>query len=145
MTISLPLRVPRKPKETDLVGACLLHMQRIPGVRPLRNNNGVLTDVRGVPVRYGLGNGSPDIVAGITFGGAHSCMPEYANRDAVMFAFGVELKMSGKKPSPDQLAWHATAAQWGMRVDAAWCVADACDQVAREIERLDDWLRALWR
>lgn len=143
--IRLPDRVPKKPKETGLVGQVLLHLQRIDGVRPLRNNNGVLTDVRGIPVRYGLGNGSPDVVVGITIGGKHSALYAYRASSPVCFAFGVELKMPGKTRSPDQIAWHAVAKEYGMSVDTAWTVEEACAQARGEIARIDRWLGSLCR
>lgn len=55
-----------------------------------RNNVGVLRDERGVPVRYGLGIGSPDLVGLLTATGRVFCL---------------EVKQPGKKATTHQLAW----------------------------------------
>lgn len=138
--ISLPPRKKRKERETDMVGRTLVAMQRITGVRPARNNNGVLTDITGRPVYYGLGNGSPDIVAIITFGGGHrSAIAAYAHLSPVAFAYGIECKMLGKTRSPDQIAWHESIEPWGMRVDTVYSDEAAREATLAEIERLRVW------
>ena len=55
-----------------------------------RNNTGVLRDERGVPVRFGLGVGSADLV-GLLIGSGR--------------CFCLEVKQPGRKPTTYQLAW----------------------------------------
>lgn len=47
--------------ETAIVKECLIALSAA-GCTVFRNNTGVLRDVRGRPVRYGLCNGSSDII-----------------------------------------------------------------------------------
>lgn len=58
-----------------------------------RNNTGVLRDERGVPVRFGLGLGSPDLVGMLSTG-------PLAGR-----VLCLEVKQPGRKPTTHQLAW----------------------------------------
>ena len=60
-----------------------------------RNNVGVLRDERGVPVRFGLGVGSADLVGGIKA----TVLPPFGR----LLAF--EVKRPGQKSTPYQLAW----------------------------------------
>lgn len=109
MAIKLPPREPRPITETDVLKRILEALAHEPGVRAARNNVGTLTDLRGIPVTYGLGNGSPDVVGIMTFGRA---LP-------IAIAFGVEVKKPGKKAEPHQRAWHAVAKRRGMYVGVA--------------------------
>lgn len=84
----------KKPKEGDIVKACLSYLQAI-GVMAWRSNTGATerTDVIGRKrfVRFGT-KGSPDIM-GIMGGGRF---------------LGIECKMPGKPQSDDQRAWEAS-------------------------------------
>lgn len=125
--IQLPPREPRKIVESDIVRDVLVSVNRIAGVRAGRNNVGTITDSRGIPVSFGLGVGSPDIVGIISIGGVqsafggerlHECMP-------LAFAFGLEVKQPGKYATRDQRAWHATFARRGVFSSVVRCGEEA--------------------
>lgn len=119
--IELPPRVPRKPKETDLVRSILAAINRLPGVRATRNNVGTIEDRRGVPVTFGLGEGSPDIVGILTFGGGNTAPAErdegtllLRTLDPLAVAFAIEVKQPKRYETRLQKAWHATARRRGL-------------------------------
>jgi len=66
--------------------------------RVWRNNVGMLRDSRGVPVRYGLGVGSPDLV-GLVIGSGQF--------------LAVEIKTPVGRLSDEQKAWLATVQKMG--------------------------------
>ena len=122
-TIRLAPRV-KRPTETKLTRRTLVALNRLPDVRALRNNVGKLHDERGVPVRYGLGNGSPDIVGIITW--------RVASR-ALAVPFGIEMKLPDARGSPAHLArqraWRMVALTRGMFCAEARSVQQAVDLV----------------
>jgi hypothetical protein len=75
-----------------------------------RNNVGRLQDIRGRWITYGLGVGSPDLVGILRPSGR-------------MIAF--EVKLPGKSPTPEQLAWHRAAAAAGALVVVVHSVEEA--------------------
>ncbi len=66
--------------------------------RVWRNNVGMLKDARGIPVRYGLGVGSPDLV-GLVLGSAQF--------------LAVEIKTPTGRLSAEQDAWLSTIRRMG--------------------------------
>lgn len=121
--ISLPPRVPRKITETDVTHACIVACNREKGVRCARNNVGQLKDERGIPVVYGLGTGSADVVGVITFGGVNSALEAFRFLTPTAFAFAIEIKkpkeLGGRGATRPQRAWHAVARRRGMLVEVA--------------------------
>ena len=128
-TIALPPRPPRKRIERDIVREILVALNRIPDVRATRNNVGRIEDSRGVPVTFGLGEGSPDLVGVITFGG-----PSHP----FAIAFAIEVKQPGRYPTRIQRAWHKVAARRGMLTETCRDAGEAVDFVTRTIETIGE-------
>jgi hypothetical protein len=113
-------KAPKKKTETDLVREILGALNRLPGVRAVRNNTGKLQDKNGRWVTYGLGVGGPDIVGVIRW--------ELIGRlesHLVSSPFGVEVKRPGKKRTNEQISWANAAKNVGMTVGVATSVAEA--------------------
>jgi hypothetical protein len=140
--IKLPPRVARKVVETDIVKETIARLSNIRGVRAARNNSGVLEDVRGIPVHFGLGTGSPDIVLIITIGGVESAVERWRDMPPVAFAFGVELKQPGRYANRNQKAWHAVSTRRGMRVAVSRSADESERAVISEIAHLTRWLES---
>jgi hypothetical protein len=109
--IPLPDREQRN-NETDILGRALVALNRVPGVRVSRNNVGQTPARQGQrPVRYGLGNGSPDVV------GIYSLALE--SGAVVALAFGLEFKKPGSRTAKrhweEQQAWMHMAGRRGMK------------------------------
>lgn len=131
--LQLPDRVERTT-ETPLVRRCLITLNRLPGVRVMRNNSGKSPCacppcrarlcrrcfprlVR--PIAFGLGYGSPDIVGLITIG---ATLP-------IGVAFGLEVKVAERRANHKEArkrqgAWRGAAIRRGM----------LCDEVTSEAE-----------
>jgi len=93
--------------EADLMRACQLEATRL-GARLMRNNVGVLRDSRGVPVHFGLGVGSSDLIGWTP--------------DARFLA--VEVKLPGRKPTREQARFIEAVRQAGGRAGVAYSVED---------------------
>lgn len=65
-----------------------------------RNHTGALKDNRGRMVRFGLGAGSPDIVGWK----AIEITPDMVGQRVAVFV-GIEIKIPGEQPRPDQNFW----------------------------------------
>jgi hypothetical protein len=118
--IALPERAPRAPRETPITRACIIALNRLPGVRAARNNNGSLEDARGQWVTFGLGDGSPDIVCRVQVRGKGGTLP---------CVFWVEVKAPGARTSRKraelQRAWRLEAEARGELVAQVTSVLDA--------------------
>lgn len=123
--IPLPPREKRKPKEIDVQAAIVSAVGRLPGVRVVRNNVGTIEDSRGIPVTFGLGEGSPDLVGVITLGGPESAIRELAHLEPIALAFGIEVKQPGRYATRTQRGWHHVARRRGMPVGVARSPDDA--------------------
>ncbi len=151
--IALPPKQPRKRTETDVVKACLSAIGKIRGARGARNNVGCLEDKRGIPVTYGLGEGSPDIVGFITIGGVNSATPGYrlalvplrsgeSDLDVAPLAltWGLEIKRpkeeGGRNASPNQRTWKRAAERRGVPTGLGRTPVDAVDFVQSVIASL---------
>lgn len=137
--IKLAPKPPRKRTETDVVYACLQAVNRIGGVRATRNNVGMIQDSRGIPVTYGLGVGSPDIVGVITFGGNEA--PRFLEHcPPIAIAFALEVKRptedGGRSATRDQKAWALVAARRGMLVGLVRAPDEAVSYVYATIKEL---------
>lgn len=147
MTFKLPPRVPRKRTETDVVYSCLGAINRIRGVRGSRNNVGELKDERGIPVVYGLGTGSPDIVGAITFGGVESAVASLRALPPLAFTFAIEVKRpredGGRGATRKQRSWMAVAERRGFLVGVARSDVEAIALVLEWISTCRSRLAAL--
>jgi hypothetical protein len=79
------------------------------GHRLWRNNVGMLTDKRGIPVRYGLCVGSSDLI-GLTRTGRFAA---------------IEVKLPGKRATPEQLAFIGAVQRLGGIAGVACSEAEA--------------------
>lgn len=134
--MQLPPRQPRKILEADIVEETIVRLSALEGVRVRRNNTGQLYDRFGTPVKYGLGNGAPDILGIITV----------ITRDGPLAcAFGVEMKtpkafrLRDHNRSDDQRAWASAAESRGMPV---WC-AESADMAAGSVVTYRDFFLKL--
>ena len=141
VTIKLAPKPERKRVETDIVHDIMRALSRIRGVRVARNNVGVLEDIRGIPVTYGLGDGSPDLVGIITLGGINTFLPELAELEPWPLTIAIEVKQPKRYPSPKQRTWHAAAKRRGLRVGVARSKEDATDHVEAIRGNIRAWLR----
>jgi len=125
------MNVPRKPKprrnETqELTRPIEAALNKLPGVRVRRNNTGVLEDKRGVPVRYGLGVGSADLVGicevqSVSVPASLEALGRVANGQVGALyptrilgrAFCLEVKRPGEKPTADQVRWLESVRRLG--------------------------------
>lgn len=145
--IKLEPRAPRKTTETDLVYQFVVAIMRVRGVRAARNNVGSIRDKRGIPVTFGLGDGSPDIVGVITFGGVESSHVGLVKLPPIALAFGIEVKrpreLGGKAPSPNQRGWHHVARRRGFPVGVARTEEEAVAYVRELREHMIERLRVV--
>jgi hypothetical protein len=141
VTIALPAPERARETETTISRAIRRDVGRIPGLRLARNNTGILRDERGIPIRFGLGDGSPDLVGLITFGGAQSCDPTLDLPLPLALAFGLEVKVPGKRATRQQQAWHLVADRRGMLVQTVTSSAEAVVAVHRMIATYRSRLR----
>ena len=133
--IHLPPRAPRKVTETDVTHACAAAINRRRGCRAIRNNVGSIEDGRGIPVVFGLGEGSPDLVGAITFGGVESVLEELRALEPIPLAFALEIKkpreLGGRGAERNQRAWHHMARRRGVLVEVIRTPEDAVAFVDR--------------
>lgn len=80
-----------------------------------RNNTGKLQDRTGRWITYGLGVGSADII-GILKGSGRFC--------------AWEVKLEGRKMTPEQVAWHAVVNKAGGLAVVVRSVEEALDSLA---------------
>jgi len=109
--IELPKR-DKRVVETPIVKRVIVRLNRLPNVWAARNNVGELPARHHDGwIRFGLGDGSPDVVGVITIGGP---------RFPIGVAFGVEVKTPHRRLSRDgahgknQEAWRRLATSRGM-------------------------------
>jgi len=92
--IALPER-DRRERETPVLRRCLIALNRLPGVRAVRNNNGKLQDLSGRWVAFGLGDGSADL----------QCRIQITARGGVLpCVFWIEVKAEGARTSKKRAA-----------------------------------------
>lgn len=139
---SLGPRPVREETETDVVKQTIIAINRMQGVRCMRNNNGFLPSAAGGLVPLGLGKGSPDIVGIITIGGSKSASRRCGSKHPFAFAFGVEMKKpienGGRHASRTQRAWATVAQTRGMFWALARSPDEACGFVANFIDYIVD-------
>lgn len=103
-----------KQSEAQVLADCLKEVTRLGG-RVFRNNVGVLKDINGRPVRYGLCVGSADLI-GI-----------YESR-----FLSIECKATGKRIKPD-----SAQDKWRKMVISQGGIAFECDD-AKNLKKLID-------
>lgn len=111
--MQLPNRPPPRRTESNVVAEVRAALSRIPGVICYRNNTGALRDATGRLVRYGLADGSADLVA-CAWGR--------------FVAIECKLEQPRGKPSKhlaSQLAWIAQLEAHGGIGGVAWDVESA--------------------
>lgn len=119
--LPLPARRARRRTEGTIQSEILQALNAIRDVRAARNTVGRLQDRNGTWVTYGLGVGSPDIIA------------IYTHPRGVALAFGVEVKTDKGRTSADQLAWAEVMQRRGLPTFIARTAEEAVVQVERWI------------
>lgn len=129
--IELPPRPPKRRTESTLTAEIIVALNRLRGVRVARNNSGRSPKPCGVcfpklcrgcaarlryPIAFGLGDGSPDVVGILSFGGVESSLEALRDVEALAVPFGVEVKQPGRYAERDQKAWHLVAGRRGLLV-----------------------------
>jgi len=109
--------------ETELVTSILGALALEPGVIAWRNNTGVAR-FHGSTIRYGLGVGSPDIIAIV---GPHGRL------------VGLEAKTERGKQSQAQKIWQAAVEEHGGYYDVVRTVLEAVGAVRAARVRPRDW------
>lgn len=85
--------------ESALLRAIRLEAPKL-GVTLFRNSTGMLTDVRGNKVRFGLAVGSSDLIGWL-------CSRDAGGNIVVAIFCAIEVKLPGKKPTREQSAFIA--------------------------------------
>lgn len=127
--VVLPPRRPRTVKESDILRKIREELGKIPHVIVWRNNTGMLEDRNGTKVRFGLCEGSADLVGMVTMrlAGEVGCPAGLV----VGRFIAIEVKQPGKKPTAVQLKFIDIVRSFGGA--ACWVdnVADALAFVER--------------
>lgn len=127
--VSLPPKPERVENETEILARIRGALNALPDVRVLRNNVGILKDVRGRSVRFGLGIGSADLL-----GVVRAREAQTGRIRSVPIA--VEVKAPSGHTTAEQRAWLAVAEKWGVVTGVARSVGDAMAIVDRARELL---------
>jgi hypothetical protein len=112
----LPTRPAKRNETRDMVRPMVAALNAIPGVWASRNLTGSGFARSGLPVTFGLGNGSADIVCAIA---PHGRM------------VGLEVKWPGRRPKPNQLAWRDRMRRIGVAVETVHSVNEATSFISR--------------
>lgn len=115
-------KILRRNETRELTHPIQAALNKMDGVRVWRNNSGMLKDHRGVPLRYGMGNGSADLIGCVRVGG-------------VGRYFALEVKRPGQVPTTDQYAWMATVRLLG----GFACVVHSVEEAAKAVLRCRAW------
>jgi len=89
-------------------------------VRLFRNNTGVMRDQHGRPVRFGLCNGSADLIGWTT----RTITADMVGQQVAVFT-SIEVKTATGRLTPDQRQWLAAVETAGGIAGVARSVADA--------------------
>lgn len=114
-------RPERKRTEGDISDEIRARLSKFPEVTLWRNNCGMLEDRNGTPLRYGLAIGSADLIGMLTVN---------APRDMARF-LAIEVKVPGRKSTPEQAAWQDVVRKAGGLVDVCTSADEAEDLIAR--------------
>lgn len=102
----LPARPTPPRRESDVMGEVRSYLATQRDLISFRNNVGMLRDERGVPVRYGLCEGSADLIACVPT--KLACPSCGAALPPVGRFVGIEVKGPGTRTTPEQFAWART-------------------------------------
>jgi hypothetical protein len=94
--------------EAAILQRIRLDLGREPAVKIFRNNVGVLTDARGVPVHFGLHPGSGDLIGWRKV----IITPEMVGQAVAVF-LSIEVKTQFANPRPDQVQWAEVVREAG--------------------------------
>lgn len=124
-------RAVRRNETRDLTKPILAALNALPGVRVARNNTGMLRDERGVPVRYGLGLGSADLVGIVVCRYCSAHLERHGDVLEVGRAFCLEVKWPREKPTADQARWLQAVRRLGGFACVVHGELEALDAVRR--------------
>jgi hypothetical protein len=138
-------RPPRRVVESTILAQVRAWAATQPDLHLWRNNTGALRDATGRMVRYGLCEGSADLVGLLTVDvGTDVPCPSHPDLDYVAPAvrriarfLALEVKRPGEKPRPEQAAWLRVVQQAGGVAAVVTNVAEA----ERVIEEARRWER----
>ncbi len=103
------------------------------GVLHWRNNTGVLRDERGIPVRYGLAEGSADLIAVVPT--QLRCIHCHGQLPPIGRFVAIECKRPGESATTEQSHWLGLVEREHGTVTVAWSVpiAMAAVETARRV------------
>lgn len=122
-SLVLPEKEVRAPSETKIMLDAMGQINRIPMCRVFRNNNGALYDRNGRLVKYGLGDGSADLIGSVFVG-------------AFARPLAIEFKKPGETLDPDQEAWRDVVISLGWVYGMATSIEEAIAIVERARQNL---------
>ncbi len=135
--IPLPIRKPPRAGESLIVRRIREALGKLPHVTIWRNNTGMLEDRNGTKVRFGLCEGSADLVGLVTMArpvlGIGGKVMGYADGgfSGVARFLAIEVKQPGKKPTQAQLDFIAHVNAMGGHACWVTSVEDALAEVER--------------
>lgn len=109
--IPIPKKPPKRVGESDVLRRIREAVGAIDGVTLWRNNTGMLEDRNGTKVRFGLCEGSADLVGIVEVPGDHEAWPPGPKTIGRFIA--IEVKKPGKKPTKEQLAFLELVTKMG--------------------------------
>lgn len=118
----LPARPAAPRREADVMGEVRAVLANGPGVH-WRNNTGALQDVTGRVVRYGLCEGSADLIACVPT--ALVCPSCGWQLPPIGRFVGIEVKGPQTRTTPEQFAWASLVERAHGTAGFAWTEADA--------------------
>lgn len=128
--VAKPPRVPRANETRDITHPIRIALNKLPGVRVVRNNSGMLEWAPGKRLRYGLGLGSADLV-GVVLIPWDLSDPRIFDSHGLGRAFCLEVKRPGVKPDRHQLAWLQAVRNLGGFATVVHSVDEAIEAVQR--------------
>ena len=129
---------PRHNETRELTHPIRIALNKLPGVRIVRNNVGTVPLPSGGRITYGLGVGSADLVGMVTLDaymfvqGGDAIGDVYAmSKRTIARPLLLELKRPGHHPSPVQSRWLRTANRLGAYAAVVHSLEEALDAVQR--------------
>lgn len=120
-------RKPDRRNETaQLTHPIRAALNKLPGVRVARNNVGSLEWAPGKMLRYGLGEGSADLVGIVRITDVTVVWSKPVGR-----AFALEVKWPGEKPTEDQERWMSEVRKLG----GFACIVHSVEEAIQAVDR----------
>ena len=116
MRIQVKPKPVRRSETTEILRPIVEALNSRDDVRVWRNNSGVLKDHRDIPIRYGLGIGSADLVGIVSPSGRAICL---------------EVKRRGRGLTVDQNRWGRAVRRFG----AFYAVVRSVEEAVAAVER----------